>query len=182
MSVKFRKVKNNSKKSSTAGKIYGRAVVSNTIYTDTICENISGRCTLTEPDVKAAVSALESEIAKQLAQGNRVVLEGFGAFKVGLTTKPADTVEKFTANNVKGMHVIFQPAIEMVNGKRVKSMLKGVKVEELVEYDGLKAKSSDTTDTDPSGSEGSDTGGGSSSGGSSSGGSSSGDDHKDVGL
>jgi len=163
MSVKFRKVKNNSKKSSTAGKIYGRAVVSNTIYTDTICQNISGRCTLTAPDVKAAVSALETEIASQLAQGNRVVLDGFGAFKVGLTTKPADTVEKFTANNVKGMHVIFQPAIEMVNGKRVKSMLKGVKVEELAEYDGLKTDSA--TDGNPSsggsGSSGSTSGSGS---------------------
>lgn len=174
MSVKFRKVKNNRKNSPTEGKIYGRAVVSDTVHTDTICKNISNRCTLTEPDVKAAVSALEYEIAYQLSNGNRVVLDGFGAFKPGLTTKPADSVEKFTANNVVSIHIIFQPAIEMVNGKRVKSMLKGVKVEELAEYDGLKKKASGSTDTDPSGS---DTGGGSGSGGSSSG-----DDHKEVGL
>ena len=144
MSVKYIKVKNNRKGSSTNGKIYGRAVVSNTITTDTICENIGKRCTLTPPDIKAAVSALESEIANQLSQGNRVVLDGFGAFKVGLTTKPADTVAKFTALNVKNMHVIFQPAIEMQGGKRIKSMLKGVKVEELAEYDGLKDETSGT--------------------------------------
>ena len=179
MSVKYIKVKNNRKGSTTLGKVYGRAVVTNTVYTDTICENIGKRCTLTEPDIKAAVSALETEIANQLAQGNRVVLDGFGAFKVGLTTKPADTAAKFTANNVKSMHIIFQPSIEMQSGKRVKTMLKGVKVEELTEYDGLKDKSDTTGGNNPSqgggsgntggsgsGSQGSGTGGSGSAGGS----------------
>lgn len=179
MSVKYIKVKNNRKGSSTLGKVYGRAVVSNTITTDTICENIGKRCTLTAPDIKAAVSALETEIANQLAQGNRVVLEGFGAFKVGLTTKPADTAAKFTANNVKSMHVIFQPSIEMQSGKRVKSMLKGVKVEELTEYEGLK---DDTTNKPSSGGSGNTgTPGSGSTGGSSTGGSSTGDSGSDKG-
>ena len=174
MSVKYIKVKNNRKGSSTLGKVYGRAVVTNTVYTDTICENIGKRCTLTEPDIKAAVSALETEIANQLAQGNRVVLDGFGAFKVGLTTKPADTAAKFTANNVKGMHIIFQPSIEMQGGKRVKSMLKGVKVEELAEYDGLKDSSSTTGGNNPSsGGSGSAGGSGSSDSGNTGSGSSS---------
>ena len=180
MSVKYIKVKNNRKGSSTLGKVYGRAVVTNTVYTDTICENIGKRCTLTEPDIKAAVSALETEIANQLAQGNRVVLDGFGAFKVGLTTKPADTAAKFTANNVKGMHIIFQPSIEMQGGKRVKSMLKGVKVEELAEYDGLKDGSDTTGGNNPS-SGGSGSTGGSSTGGSSTGGSSTGGSGSDSG-
>ena len=178
MSVKYIKVKNNRKGSTTLGKVYGRAVVTNTVYTDTICENIGKRCTLTEPDIKAAVSALETEIANQLAQGNRVVLDGFGAFKVGLTTKPADTAAKFTANNVKGMHIIFQPSIEMQSGKRVKTMLKGVKVEELAEYDGLKDGSTSGGSTPSQGGSSSTGGSGSSStggsGSSSTGGSGSG--------
>ena len=156
MSVKYRKVVNNRKGSKTKGKIYGRAVVSDTIYTKKLCQNIRDRCTLTEPDVVAVVSALVTEVTAQLALGNRVVLDGFGSFKVGLNTSPADTAKKFTSANIVGMHVIFQSAIEMQQGKRVKTLLKDVKVEELVEYKGLN-----------------DSGGGSPSGGSNAGGSSS---------
>lgn len=157
MSVKYRKVVNNRKGSKTQGKIYGRAVVSDTINTKKLCQNIRDRCTLTEPDVVAVVSALVTEVTTQLALGNRVVLDGFGSFKVGLNTSPADTAKKFTSANIVGMHVIFQSAIEMQQGKRVKTLLKDVKVEELVEYKGLN-----------------DSGGGSPSGGSSAGGSNAG--------
>ena len=153
MSVKYRKVVNNRKGSKTQGKIYGRAVVSDTINTKKLCQNIRDRCTLTEPDVVAVVSALVTEVTAQLALGNRVVLDGFGSFKVGLNTSPADTARKFTSANIVGMHVIFQSAIEMQQGKRVKTLLKDVKVEELVEYKGL----NDSAGNSPSG--GSNAGG-----------------------
>lgn len=65
------------------------------------------------------------------------MLDGFGSFKVGLTTTPADSAKKFTSANIKGMHVIFLPATEMEQGKRVKNMLKGVKAEEMTEYTGI---------------------------------------------
>ena len=158
MSVKFRKVVNKRKNSSTNGKIYAKAVVSGVVHSAQISEEISKMCTLTPPDVLAVIKALDTNIAGHLQNGERVVLDDFGAFKVGLRTKPADTAKKFTAANVVGMHVIFQSAIEMQQGKRVKTLLKDVKVEELVEYKGL------------NGSEGGSPSGGSNAGGSSSGG------------
>ena len=128
---------NNRKGSKTQGKVYGRAVVSDTINTKKLCQNIRDRCTLTEPDVVAVVSALITEVSGQLALGNRVVLDGFGSFKVGLSSTPADSAKKFTSANIKCLRVIFQPAIEMIDGKRVKTLLKEVRVEELAEYKGL---------------------------------------------
>lgn len=163
MSVKYRKVINNRKNSPTKGKVYGRAVSGEELYIKEIASNISGRCTLTEPDIIAVINALETEVSKGLAQGRRVVLEGFGAFKVGLTTTPADTAKQFTVNNVKSMHVIFQPAIEMDQGKRIKSMLKGVRVEEMPTYGGLEDSS---TKPSGSGSSGGSTPSGSGSSGS----------------
>ena len=69
---------------------------------------------------------------------------------VGLTTTPADSAKKFTSANIKGMHVIFLPATEMEQGKRVKNMLKGVKAEEMTEYTGLdNSKATDPGKTDP---------------------------------
>lgn len=137
MSVKYRKVKNNRKGSKTQGKIYGKAVVDGVIHTKEIAEKISKRCTLTEPDIIAVINALETEIAYALADGKRVILDGFGSFKVGISTSPADTPKKFTIANIKGFHVVFAPAIEMYMNKRIKSMLRGVKVEEMTEYNGL---------------------------------------------
>lgn len=139
MSVKYRKVVNNRKNSKTKGKVYGRAVVDGVIDTKEIAGKISKRCTLTEPDIIAVINALETEISYGLADGKRVVLDGFGSFKVGLTTTPADSAKKFTSANIKGMHVIFLPATEMEQGKRVKNMLKGVKAEEMTEYTGIRS-------------------------------------------
>lgn len=156
MSVKYRKVVNNRKNSKTKGKVYGRAVVDGVIDTKEIAGKISKRCTLTEPDIIAVINALETEIGYGLADGKRVVLDGFGSFKVGLTTTPADSAKKFTSANIKGMHVIFLPATEMEQGKRVKNMLKGVKAEEMTEYTGIvsgdntsNAGNTDSGKTDP---------------------------------
>ena len=160
MSVKYKKVINNRKGSSTQGKIYGRAVVTNVVYTKTLAEKIGNRCTVTEPDILAVIAALGTEMGSQLAQGNRVVLDGFGAFKVGITTKPADTAKKFTANNIVGMRIIFQPAIEMNGGKRIKTLLKGVKAEEMTEYQGLKDSTDDNTPSGGGSSSGSGDSGG----------------------
>ena len=168
MSVKIRKVVNNRKGSKTQGKIYGRAVVSDTINTKKLCQNIRDRCTLTEPDVVAVVSALITEVSGQLALGNRVVLDGFGSFKVGLSSTPADSAKKFTSANIKCLRVIFQPAIEMINGKRVKTLLKEVKVEELAEYKGLNDE--DTGKPSGGGTAGGSTAGGGTAGGGTNGG------------
>lgn len=137
MSIKYRKVVNNRKNSKTKGKVYGRAVVDGVIDSKEIAGKISKRCTLTEPDIIAVINALETEISYGLADGKRVVLDGFGSFKVGLTSTPADSAKKFTSANIKGMHVIFLPATEMEQGKRVKNMLRNVKAEEMTEYTGI---------------------------------------------
>lgn len=167
MSVKYKKVINNRKNSPTKGKVYGRAVVTNVVYTKEMASKIGDRCTVTEPDILAVIAALGTEMSSQLSQGNRVVLDGFGAFKVAITTKPADTSKKFTANNITGMRILFQPAVEMDHGKRIKTMLKGVKVEELTEYNGLKDTEAGSTTPGGGGSSssGTDQGGGSGSSG-----------------
>lgn len=162
MSVKYRKVKNNRKGSATRGKIYGKAVVDGVIRTKEIAEKIGKRCTLTEPDIIAVINALETEIAYALADGKRVILDGFGSFKVGISTSPADTPKKFTIANIKGFHVVFAPAIEMYMNKRIKSMLRGVKVEEMTEYNGLDDGSDGggtNAEGNAGGSSGSSTGG-----------------------
>ena len=135
--AKFRKVKNNRKNSPTKGMIYGRAVVNKVVHTRAIAKKITERCTVTEPDILAVINALMTEISANIADGNKVVLDEFGSFKLGIRTSPAESAKKFTSANIKNMYVIYSPYTVMDQGKRVKPMLSGIKMEEMTEYNGI---------------------------------------------
>ncbi|MBQ6681308.1 MAG: HU family DNA-binding protein, partial [Prevotella sp.] len=97
---------------------------------------IESATTLTKPDIVACIAAFLQYIRDGLRAGQRVKLDKFGSFKVGMKTTPADSAKDFSATtNVKSLHVIFQPAVEVsADGKRTKSLLSGVKVEEMQTY------------------------------------------------
>lgn len=156
--AKFRKVKNNRKNSPTKGMIYGRAVVNKVVHTRAIAKKITERCTVTEPDILAVINALMTEISANIADGNKVVLDEFGSFKLGIRTSPAESAKKFTSANIKNMYVIYSPYTVMDQGKRVKPMLSGIKMEELTEYNGIEDKEND------GGTSGGTSGGGTSGG------------------
>lgn len=162
--AKFRKVKNNRKNSPTKGMIYGRAVVNSVVHTSAIAKKITERCTVTEPDILAVINALMTEISANIAEGNKVVLDNFGSFKLGIRTSPAVSAKKFTQANIKAMYIIYSPYSVMDQGKRVKPMLSGIKMEELTEYNGIEDEN-DGGGT-PGGTSGGTTSGGTSGGGS----------------
>ena len=162
--AKFRKVKNNRKNSPTRGMIYGRAVVNRVVHTSAIAKKITERCTVTEPDILAVINALMTEISANIAEGNKVVLDEFGSFKLGIRTSPAVNAKKFTSANIKNMYVIYTPYTFMDHGKRVKPMLSGIKMEELTEYNGIEDE--EDGDGTSGGTSGGTTGGGTSEGGS----------------
>ena len=164
--AKFRKVKNNRKNSPTRGMIYGRAVVNKVVHTRAIAKKITERCTVTEPDILAVINALMTEISANIADGNKVVLDEFGSFKLGIRTSPAESAKKFTQANIKAMYIIYSPYSVMDQGKRVKPMLSGIKMEEMTEYNGIEDK---------------ENGGGTSGGGTSGGGTSGGTDKDNTG-
>lgn len=141
--AKFRKVKNNRKNSPTRGMIYGRAVVNRVVHTSAIAKKITERCTVTEPDILAVINALMTEISANIADGNKVVLDEFGSFKLGIRTSPAVSAKKFTSANIKAMYIIYSPYSVMDQGKRVKPMLSGIKMEEMTEYNGIEDKEND---------------------------------------
>lgn len=158
--AKFRKVKNNRKNSPTKGMIYGRAVVNSVVHTSAIAKKITERCTVTEPDILAVINALMTEISANIAEGNKVVLDNFGSFKLGIRTSPAVSAKKFTQANIKAMYIIYSPYSVMDQGKRVKPMLSGIKMEEMTEYNGIE------DENDGGGTPGGTTSGGTSGGGS----------------
>ena len=81
-----------------------------------------------------------TEISANIAEGNKVVLDNFGSFKLGIRTSPAVSAKKFTSANIKAMYIIYSPYSVMDQCKRVKPMLSGIKMEEMTEYNGIEDK------------------------------------------
>lgn len=81
-----------------------------------------------------------TEISANISEGNKVVLDNFGSFKLGIRTSPAVSAKKFTSANIKAMYIIYSPYSVMDQGKRVKPMLSGIKMEEMTEYNGIEDK------------------------------------------
>jgi predicted histone-like DNA-binding protein len=94
-----------------------------------IQENVSVK----KSDVKAVLDELVGVLKEWLQDSNRVKIEGLGSFKIGLKTKPADSAKEFSvAKHVVGARVNFLPEVEVdvTTGRRVKSLLMGLEVEE----------------------------------------------------
>ena len=111
MSVIFKIYQDVRTKSKTKGKFYARAVVSDVADLESISKEIEENTSAKQADVYAVLRELVNVMARHMRNGDRVVLDGFGSFKVGLKTKPADSVEKF---NVAKNIVTKQKAIQAV--------------------------------------------------------------------
>lgn len=142
MPVKYKLHQDNRKNAMNKGKWFGRVAygAKDTLSTDALVEAITQETTLTDVEVIGVIRALLRHIRNGLRNGQKVQLEKFGTFKVGMSTSGADTPKKFNvANNVKSLRLIFQPYVitEKVNGKnvRLKSLLSGVTVTEMGKYD-----------------------------------------------
>lgn len=137
MAVLYKKYQNQNSKVGTAGKWYARVATGENVDTEALSEAIQEKCTVHAADVLAVIKALVGEMQKNLQAGKRVVLDGFGAFKVGMTTTPAESAETFTvAQNIKGLRVIFQPEvhIDRATKTRTVALLAGTVVKEASEY------------------------------------------------
>ena len=72
----------------------------------------------------------------ELQAGHRVKIDGFGSFKIGIASTPADSAAKWTvAQNVRGLRLNFQPEVHVsADKKRIKTFLTGTKLQELTDY------------------------------------------------
>jgi predicted histone-like DNA-binding protein len=84
---------------------------------ENLSDLISEKCTLTETDVLAVLSALSKEMITHLMQGKIVRFGSFGSFQVGISSHGVATEGETSRTQVKNSRVIFRP------GKRIKKGL-----------------------------------------------------------
>ena len=141
MSIKFRMYQDNRKNSKRKGFWYARAVCPDLVGVKDLAQRISERCTVTEPDILAVISALVFEMNQVLKDGNRVKLDGLGTFRVGIHSLGVEKAADFNAQrDIYGAHVLFSPTVTVdAMHRRVKNLLSGLRVQEAVQYDATKA-------------------------------------------
>ena len=141
MSVRYRKVQEKREGNKNYGKWYGRAVVLNNVTTKELAEEIAHSTTATYADTLAVLNELSVALRRHLLNSDRVEIEGIGAFKVGISTAPANTSADFGAQNVKSYRINYQPFKRFVPngqvteqnrraGNFVMNLLEGVTVQE----------------------------------------------------
>lgn len=140
MSIKFRLYQDNRSNSKKKGFWYARAVSPDLVTVKDLAVRISERCTVTEPDILAVISALVFEMNQVLKNGSRVKLDGLGTFRVGIHSIGVENVKDFNVQkNIFGAHVIFAPAVTVDAMKnRVKNLINGLRIQEAVQYDSPK--------------------------------------------
>lgn len=136
MALKFKIYKSN-RTGKTKDKYYARALHDETVDTNALAEIMQANCTVKSSDILAVLRELTETMTRELQSSKRVKLNGFGTFKLGISTTPADTADDFHANaNISGVHVLFQPELTVdANGVRHLKLIDGVKMQEATVYD-----------------------------------------------
>ena len=172
MAVFYRLSQVTSPKQKGYGKWYPRAVMTNTVDTDALATIMQRNCTVKKSDILAVISELIETMQDQLQDSKRVKLNGFGTFKIGMSSTGADKASDFDARkNIKGLHVLFMPEVKTDSeGQRQKTFISGCSVQEVPKgSDNGPSAGSGTVENGSGSSAGSETvngGSGSSTGGS----------------
>ena len=160
MSIYYKVFQSNRKNSPTNGKWYGRAAMIETDSIDDLAKRIQEKCTVNEADVLAVIKALISEMTRSLQSSHRVKFPGFGTFKLGISSKPAEKKEDFSASLIKNVHVLFTPELrKSQDGNSTRTFVNGVRLKAFSSLENAVVKSDNgTSGTDKGTDKGTDAG------------------------
>lgn len=124
----------NRKNSKHKGFWYARAVSSDVVGIKELALRISNRCTVTEPDILAVISALVFEMNQVLKSGSRVKIDGLGTFRVSFHSQGVEDAKDFNVQkNIYGAHVLFAPSVTVdTMHRRIKTLISGLRIQEAV--------------------------------------------------
>ena len=138
----------NRKESKTKGKWFARAIHNGVVETKELAAIIERNCSMKKSDVQAVLTELTEVMTDMLQRSIRVKLNGLGSFKIGISTRAAESVKEFSLEkNLKNVHVLFQPEVKVdrSNKARTKALLSGMELREATKHDGTKGNKTTTT-------------------------------------
>ena len=65
--------------------------------------------------VKGVISDMCECLVEQLLNGNKIMLGELGTFYISISSVGAESVEKFSSKNIKGVNILFSPGADFEN-------------------------------------------------------------------
>ena len=97
-------------------KAYARAQVNEVMTFEKFVRHIADHNgVFSRGTVKGVVSDMCVCLVEQLLNGNKVQLGELGTFGISLTCEGAETLQKFTADNIIGVNILFTPGVDFEN-------------------------------------------------------------------
>ena len=97
-------------------KAYPTAQYTDVMDLDHFCKHIADHgCAYDRADISAMVIKTVDCLREQLLAGQKVKLGDLGSFSVSLQSKGAESAEKFTAQNISGVKVNWEPGKEFLD-------------------------------------------------------------------
>lgn len=94
-------------------KFYGTVVLGEPVGIRAIVKEIEEKCTLTQPDILAVLSALESAIAAKLRNGQAVRFGTLGSFRPTISSAGAGSAATWAVNMIKRVRAVFTPSAQL---------------------------------------------------------------------
>jgi len=121
MGVKIKPVQRRNPSDDTAPrKYYATAVADGSTELSELAEMIASQSTVSPADCYAVLTALESNVIKELRNGRIVKIGTLGTYRVSISSEGKDTIEEVNASTVKKSKVLYRP------GKGIRNMLKNL--------------------------------------------------------
>jgi predicted histone-like DNA-binding protein len=113
MAVKLKKIQRKNPQNVSQAKWYLTQEKTGTVGVQEIAREIEGRSALSLGDVQSVLSNLVEILPVFLRLGQTIKLEGFGSFRISVTSDGTETAEELSARNVKGVKMVFLPSVEL---------------------------------------------------------------------
>ena len=99
-----------------APKAFARVQLNEIIPTQKFVNHISDHNgVFSRGTVKGVTTDMVSCLREMLVAGNKVIIDGLGEFSISLSSEGAESMDKFTASNIKSVNLVFKPAEELQN-------------------------------------------------------------------
>ena len=94
---------------------YAKAQVSEVLTFRKFVQHIAEHGGYTRGKVKGVISDMCTCLVEMLLEGKKVQLDELGDFWISLSCEGAESCEKFSADNIKAMNIIFTPGVDFEN-------------------------------------------------------------------
>ena len=98
-----------------AKRAYAKAQVSQELSLKALAKRVSSQTTASRADVTAVIIATVENMIDGLRAGEQVDFGDLGKFRLQITSRGAETAEKFSAANITGVNIQFIPGEDLKN-------------------------------------------------------------------